>query len=331
MGNFALGDWITVKDATSTEHMHCIGKSGCLTRRSFTDDTDRAWRVRFTDDSEQIIYESEMDLNDWTPTKAASKCGNDAVRRIVLISDLQMPLEHQRANRSVINFIHDYQPDEVINIGDITDYTSPSRWSAGRRAEYGMTVRQEADYTRRKHLDPLRQGYSGPYTLLGSNHGERPRKYLVERAPALYDDEAYREDKLLDLDDYGIAFEPLRYDFAPGWAAIHGHTQGISLSRHAGGTAINAARRLDRNVVMGHTHRAGIVNESTGSGASKTLTGVELGHLMDIRKAEYLGAARFANWQMSIGLFYVDGKNVTPHLIPVRSNGSFIAEGEYYS
>ncbi|MFE7113918.1 hypothetical protein ACFU99_00615 [Streptomyces sp. NPDC057654] len=241
-----------------------------------------------------------------------------------------MPLEHKRANKAVIRFIHDYQPDEVVNIGDITDYTAPARWSAGTRAEYGMTVHQEAAYTRRHHLDPLRRGYDGPVTLLGSNHGERPHRYLVDRAPALYSSDAYREDKLLRLDDFGIRFEPLAYDFAPEWTATHGHTRGIALSRYAGGTAIGAARRLGRSVVMGHTHRAGIVSETTGIGASRTRTGVELGHLMDIRKASYLGPGRLANWQLAFGLFYVDGKHVTPTIIPVQSTGSFIVEGEKY-
>ncbi|MFD9569711.1 hypothetical protein ACFWBI_07685 [Streptomyces sp. NPDC059982] len=252
------------------------------------------------------------------------------MKRIVFISDLQMPLEHRRANRAVIKFLHDYQPDEVINIGDINDYTSPGRWSAGKRAEYGMTVRQEADYTRRNHIEPIRSGYDGPYTLLGSNHGERPRKYLVDRAPALYDEEQYREDKLLHLADYGMRFEPVRYDFAPGWSAVHGHARGINLARYAGGTAINAARKLSRSVVMGHTHRAGIISETSGSAGSRTLTGVELGHLMDMTKAAYLGPERLANWQMSFGLFYVDGRTVTPHLIPVQRNGSFVVEGESY-
>lgn len=252
------------------------------------------------------------------------------MKRIVIISDLQMPLEHRRAHNNLINYIGDSSPDEVINIGDITDYTAPSRWSAGKRAEYGMSVKEEAAYTRRVHLDPVRKVYDGPYTLLGSNHGERPHRYLAERAPALADGDEYRENNLLQLDDYGIKFEPLKYDFAPNWTATHGHAKGISLSRYAGGSAMSAARLFQRSVVMGHTHRAGMVSETKGVGASRTLTGVEVGHLMDVGKAEYLGAARFANWQSAFGLFYVDGARVVPQIIPVTRGGSFIVEGETY-
>ncbi|MFD7605176.1 hypothetical protein ACFWAN_32675 [Streptomyces mirabilis] len=241
-----------------------------------------------------------------------------------------MPLENRRAHTNVLNFIGDSQPDEVINIGDLTDYTAPARWSAGRRAEFGMSVKEEAAYTRRAHLDLFRAKYDGPYTLLGSNHGERPRKYLVDRAPALGTEDEYNEDRLLQLDTYGVRYESLKYDFAAGWTATHGHARGISMSRVAGGTAMNAARMFQRSVVMGHTHRAGIVSETKGMGASKMLTGVEVGHLMDLNKAEYLGRARFANWQSAFGLFYVEGSNVQPHVISVNRDGSFIVEGERF-
>ncbi|WEB38743.1 hypothetical protein MOV08_05120 [Streptomyces yunnanensis] len=252
------------------------------------------------------------------------------MKHIVVISDLQMPLEHNKANKNLIRFIGEYQPDEVINIGDITDYTAPARWSAGKRAEYGMTVKQEAAYTIKNHLEPVRAVYDGRYTLLGSNHGERPHKYLVERCPAMFDEDAFQEQNLLCLDDLGMDFEPLKYDFAPGWIATHGHARGISLARYAGGTAINAAKKFGKSVVMGHTHRAAITNESSGEFASKKLTGVEVGHLMDVKKAGYLGGAGLSNWQMAFGLLYVDGSNVTPHIIPVNGNGSFVVEGQRY-
>lgn len=241
-----------------------------------------------------------------------------------------MPLENRRAHNNLLDFIGDYNPDEVINIGDVTDYTAPARWSAGKRAEYGLSVRDEAAYTRRNHLIPLRKRYGGPYTLLGSNHGERPLKYLVDRAPALGSEDEFTEDRLLGLDEFGVAFEPLKYDFAPGWTATHGHTKGISMSRIAGRTALAAAQHFQRSVVMGHTHRAGIVSETRGVGASRTRTGVEVGHLMDLRKAAYLGPARIANWQAAFGLFYVDGSHVQPHIIPVSRSGRFIVEGETY-
>ncbi|MFF4298054.1 hypothetical protein ACFY0N_30915 [Streptomyces vinaceus] len=252
------------------------------------------------------------------------------MKRIVIVSDLQMPLEHKAANRNLINFIHDYQPDEVINIGDITDYTAPGRWSAGKRAEYGMSVKEEAGYTVANHVRPLRKGYDKKVTLLGSNHGERPHKYLVERCPAMYDEVIFQEPHLLRLDEFGIDFEPLKYDFAPGWTATHGHAKGISLSRFAGGTAMNAARKFQKNVVCGHTHRAGIISESSGEFATRQLTGVEVGCLMDIKKASYLGAAGFGNWQLAFGLFYVNGGRVSPNIIDVERDGSFMVEGEVY-
>ncbi|QLE71090.1 hypothetical protein FGW37_05265 [Streptomyces rectiverticillatus] len=242
-----------------------------------------------------------------------------------------MPLEHKKAHRNVLNLIEDYQPSEVINIGDLNDYTSSGRWSAGKRAEYGMSVRQEAAYARRHHLEPFRKRYDGPYTLLGSNHGERPYHYVKDRAPAIDDDaDQYREDALLQLDDYGVSYVPDFYDFAPGWVATHGHL-GFNLSPIPGRTALNAARnKVGKNVVMGHTHRLGLESHTVGyAGKTSTTYGLEVGHLMDIRKASYLKSGA-ANWQMGFGFFYVAGSQVTPTPISVRSDGSFVFEGNLY-
>ncbi|MGJ3559604.1 metallophosphoesterase family protein [Streptomyces sp. INA 01156] len=53
------------------------------------------------------------------------------MKRVVVISDTQMPFEDKRALKNVIDFVGEYQPDEVIQIGDLVDYPTPSRWSAG--------------------------------------------------------------------------------------------------------------------------------------------------------------------------------------------------------
>ncbi|AEW94022.1 gp52 [Streptantibioticus cattleyicolor NRRL 8057 = DSM 46488] len=84
------------------------------------------------------------------------------MKRIVVISDVQAPFEDKRALRNVLAFIGDYQPDEVIQIGDLVDYPAPSRWSAGTRAEFEGNVIRDSEYTKRNFLAPLREVYSGP-------------------------------------------------------------------------------------------------------------------------------------------------------------------------
>ncbi|MET8702711.1 metallophosphoesterase family protein [Kitasatospora sp. NPDC004723] len=252
------------------------------------------------------------------------------MKRIVIISDTQIPFEDKRALKNVINFIGEYQPDEVIQIGDLVDYPAPSRWSAGTRAEYEGNVIRDSEYAKRVFLAPLREAYQGPIKVLEGNHDERPRKYLASRAPALAaDDTFYRFESLLDFQAYEVEKAEPYYGFAPGWVAIHGH-ESPGLSQVPGATARQKAIKAGVSVVMGHTHRLAISPHTTGhNGKLKTIYGFEVGHLMDVRQAGYLKNGP-ANWQKGFGLFYVGKYSATPHAIPVADDGSFVVEGKRF-
>src|SRR5690606_19916072 len=135
----------------------------------------------------------------------------------------------------------------------------------------------------------LRDVYSGPVGVIEGNHDERPRTYLAKYAPALAESKAFHIDALLGFDDFGIRWLPDFYEFAPDWVATHGHRGGIRLTQDAGKTALNAAIRFGSSVVMGHTHRLGAVPKTIGyDGNMRTLWGVEVGNLMNMKLAGYL-------------------------------------------
>ncbi|MFD8088950.1 metallophosphoesterase [Streptomyces malaysiensis] len=252
------------------------------------------------------------------------------MKRIVVISDTQMPFEDKRAMRNVLNFIGDFQPDEVIQIGDLVDYPAPSRWTAGTRYEFAGGVRRDSEYAKRNFMEPLRAVYDGPLKILKGNHDERPEKYLEKNAPALAaDDVHYRFEALLDFDGFGAELVEPYYKFAPGWVAIHGH-ESPGLNNVAGRTAASKAKKAGVSLVMGHTHRLAISPESTGFGGKlKTIYGFEVGHLMDVRQAGYLKNGP-ANWQRGFGLFYAGKYSAIPQAIPVEDDGSFVVEGERF-
>ncbi|MFC9231334.1 metallophosphoesterase [Streptomyces decoyicus] len=252
------------------------------------------------------------------------------MKRIVVISDTQMPYEDKRATRNVINFIGEYNPDEVIQIGDLVDYPAPSRWTAGTRAEFEGGVLRDSEYSKKNFLAPLREVYDGPVGVMEGNHDERPRKYLASKAPALAaEDRYYRFENLLDFQGFGITKLEPYYNFAPGWVAIHGH-ESPGLNQVAGRTAAMKAKKAGVSLVMGHTHRLAISPESTGFGGKlKTIYGFEVGHLMDVRKAGYLKNGP-ANWQRGFGIFYAGKYSATPHAIPVEDDGSFVVEGQRF-
>src|SRR5690606_25218936 len=137
----------------------------------------------------------------------------------------------------------------------------------------------------------------------------------------------FHMDNLLDFKRYEAVWLPDFYEFAPGWIMTHGHLGGIRLKQQPGQTALGAAtERFLKNVIMGHTHRLGAMTRSYGydQKVTRMLTGVEVGHLMDMRRANYLKGGA-ANWQSGFAIVYVDGSYVRPELIPIL-NGKFTVE-----
>jgi predicted phosphodiesterase len=250
----------------------------------------------------------------------------------VVISDTQIPYEDGKAVRSLLHYISDSRPDEVVHIGDLMDFPQPSRWNKDTRGEFEGSVYEDCEYAKRHFLGPLRAVYDGPVKVHEGNHDERPRVYADKYSPALtgHPDRPFDFGNLLDFKAFEIEVLPDFYDVAPGWLTTHGHRGGISLNRIPGNTALNAAKKFGKSVIMGHTHRMGKLGHSEGYGGTITrqLWGVEVGNLMDMRRAQYLRGGT-ANWQQGFAVVRVDGKHVQVDPIEIRG-GRFIVDGVTY-
>lgn len=251
------------------------------------------------------------------------------MKTTVIIPDLQTPDHDPKYLTSLLAFIADFQPDALVNVGDLLDSPEPARWSKGYAEEYAPTLQKSADMAR----DILRKftaaAPNATRDIRLGNHDERVETYVSRYAPALGSLSALRFENLVGLGDSGWRLHRRIFAVAPGWVCAHGHEG--SLRPTAGGTAIGLARKLGYSVVCGHTHRAGLVPESFGfNGQLKTLVGMEVGHGMDIRKASYLKTGA-GNWQQSFGILRIEGQKVFPELVLVQPGGRFIVEGSTYS
>jgi hypothetical protein len=95
--------------------------------------------------------------------------------------------------------------------------------------------------------------------------------------------------------------------------------------------SLNLAKKYGKSVIAGHSHRLGMSAYSEAIGSHyRPLYGVEVGNLMDRRKASYIRYGS-ANWQMGFAILEATGKNLTPTLVPVNKDGSFTALGRHYS
>lgn len=248
--------------------------------------------------------------------------------RIVVISDTQIPYDDRRGVKAVVKFIGDTQPSQVVHIGDLMDYPTPSRWTKGTAEEFSRRIKPDSEQAKLRLLAPLRAVYSGPIKIHEGNHDKRPAQYLARYAPALveYEDQ-FRFENLLDFDGFGVEKLPEFYKIAPNWISTHGDVGGIRLSQKAADTAYNAMMRFNTSVIIGHTHRLGIKPHTLGyGGGQKVLYSMEVGNLMNMQLAQYLKGAT-ANWQSGFGLLTVDGKHVKPEVVPITA-GRFSVDGE---
>lgn len=251
------------------------------------------------------------------------------MKRIVVLSDMQIPYHDKRALRAVLDFIGQYQPDEVHSVGDEVDFPQISRWNRGMAGEYKGDLQAHCDAFGRAFAQPLRRVYIGPAHVERSNHMDRPLTYVRNRAPGLMGLKALEVPALLDFDKYGIEYHSEPYELAPGWLIAHGD-EGAS-SRVPGGTAMALARKWGYSVVCGHTHKLGIQHEhmAVNSKLTRERFGFEVGNLMNLKSAHYLKAGH-ANWQQGFGILYVEKNRVTPAPVFIRPNGTFVVEGKTY-
>lgn len=254
------------------------------------------------------------------------------MKRILIMPDIQAPYENRKQFRSFVRFLRDWKPDKLLMIGDVGDFPSSGRWNKDARGEFEATIWDDSKYVCDYVLSPIREEFDGDIECHESNHDDRPWLYQQKYAPAAdtvnKKDNPFYFGNLFKFDHFNITDVGGYHDIAPGWLSTHGHL-GMSLRQTAGGTAIAAARKYGKSIVCGHTHRAGIISETIGWGDhAKTLTGFEVGHMMEPSRADYIQKkGGFANWQAGFGILWVDGRMVKPEFVPMNRHGEFLFEG----
>lgn len=257
-------------------------------------------------------------------------------KTIVVMPDVQAPLHDEALVTKFIQFLADYEPDELAQVGDFTDSTEISRWVKHKKPEYAGDLQKGFDISR-YILEKIREVHSGRFRIVRSNHDDRLDLYIESCAPGLASLRALTVENLVGFTDFDVEFirdevVELTPQARDPWIMCHGDEG--SLSPVAGKTAFNLAKnKFGANVVCGHTHRAGLTGETYGyNGKNHTLRqGLEVGHFMDITKADYLkkkGVA--ANWQQSFGILHMHGSKVYPQLVQVDYDGNFSVDGKLY-
>lgn len=244
------------------------------------------------------------------------------MKRVVVVSDLQVPYHSRAAVRSLAKFIREWGPDDVYCVGDVLDSPQISRWNAGLQGSHTADLGKHRDQAV-AILEDLQVTH-----LSRSNHDDRIELYVQKQAPGLQGLKELTTEKFLRLEDIGCRFHRKPWEFTPGWYLCHGDEGG--LHQDAGKTALALTRKFGASVVIGHTHRMGVVHDtdSINGRVIRTKVGFETGCLMDLSQADYIrkqGGA--ANWQLGFGVLYIDGPVVQPVPVFMEPNGQFVFEG----
>jgi predicted phosphodiesterase len=246
------------------------------------------------------------------------------IKRIVILSDLQVPFEDVHVTRNIAKFLKTFKPDQTVTIGDEIDFQTISKWSDGTPGAYEQTLGDDRDRCVELLWD------LGVTDCIRSNHTDRLYNIIMKKIPSFLSLPELRFEKFMKFDELGITFWKKPMPLAANWVAVHGDHSPIK--SQGGLSAMEAARRNGKNVISGHTHRAGRTSFSEASGGrlGRVLHGVEVGNLMDFSKALYGGSTGSFNWQQAFAIMYIYGKNVQVDLIYIEKNGTFIVNGKVY-
>jgi hypothetical protein len=222
-------------------------------------------------------------------------------------------------------FIKAFRPDVVVTIGDEIDLPQVSRWTENTPGWYEQTLASDRDHT----VDVLWQltEYAKEGVVIRSNHTDRLYNVIMKKIPSFLSLPELRFEKFLKLDELGLKYWKDPYPIAKGWVAIHGDLGG--LNPNPGMSALNQAKRMGQNVIMGHTHKAGRSAHSEASNGvlRRVLHGVEVGHAMNLKHAKY---AFTPNWQQAFAIVTENGKNVQVDLIYAEKDSTFLVNGKRY-
>ncbi|RYZ63028.1 MAG: hypothetical protein EOO14_00325 [Chitinophagaceae bacterium] len=175
-----------------------------------------------------------------------------ADNNIGVISDLHIPNHREEPILVALNYFKKHKVNTIIINGDLLDNTPFSKWD--HKPPGADDVRNWFDDAE-SFLAMLRKRFPKARILwLEGNHDAWYTRWLMKKAPIIFNDEYYHLQQRLHLKDYNIEYIPQeRFVLAGKLAICHGHhiIKGVF-------APVNAARgaylRSKRSLLIGHVH-----------------------------------------------------------------------------
>lgn len=236
---------------------------------------------------------------------------------VLIVPDVQLPYHDELALKKLIGIAERYQPDRIVQIGDLIDLPMVSRWTKGDAGEYALTLQEHIDRTKDEFFAPLRKvAPKATVTWVSGNHDERITDYLRKYGYPLQALTALSMENLFELGKFDVSYVKGPVRIATNVYAVHGHESGgYCASASAWDAKLTKRYGSDKSFVMGHTHQGWLISRATGwHGSVSPRFTMNVGSIMDPANAGYVKDGS-VNWTMSFGWIEDDGKRTWPELV----------------
>ena len=245
------------------------------------------------------------------------------IKKAVLLPDLHYPHYEKRVFDAVSEFVSDYQPDQLVYMGDQISLDCISSWNVRKPLlKEGCRVLKDFDGFNTKvllHFESLIKKDTKKVFMIG-NHEQRIAWYN-EQHPEL---EGFLDlDNYLKLDERGYEVVPFNEIYKIGKLSV---IHGFYWNKYHAAKTLEA---FEGNVVYGHVHNPQMYAKVTPIDRKGYHTATSLGCLCNIKPDYKQNAPNF--WINQFGI--VEWMPATNYfnLYPITIiEGSFMFNGKYY-
>lgn len=195
--------------------------------------------------------------------------------RRLFVPDTHTPWHDVKAWKVLLDFAHDFKPNEIVVLGDFFDIAVCSDF-AKDPTRVPQLLSEETGPGSELLEDLLLTAETEKLVFLEGNHEARIRRYVSERAPAFANRFSTKELLQLPAKTHFVPYGVGAIYRMPGWVATHGSI----FNKHVAWSMLQA---FGCNVIFGHVHR--YQHYTSRNVEAQVLQAITPGWLGDVEKA----------------------------------------------
>ena len=245
--------------------------------------------------------------------------GSENEKSIVVTSDWHIPFQDNEVLGVFLDFLSEYQPDELIlngNINDCMSFSSHPRLRDLANVFHDGKTEREYWFSIAELLREILPNCKIVY--IGSQCHEGWINNWVQQSPILVEDYNYTIPGWFKLDDFGIEYVDEVYDVLGNKELLITHG---TVARSKGGNSAYATMEQEgTSIIQGHTHRLAQVFKTTSVGET---VAIESGCMCQRQPWYHLKGRRLMmDWQQGFVLLNTKGNSFSTTCIPIIRDGN---------